>query len=226
MHGNLIHWSGKPILLNGTVPRDPDVLELLKKYKPAVYKLTETIIGNSKVRLDATECRAVECNIGNLIADAHIYTRANQYHGPHWTDASISLVQGGGIRTSLEVGNITLFDLKSILPFNNTLMVMKITGAGLLQAFEHAVTQYTTDRGEFLQTSGAIVVYNMTKPPGSRVESVEVRCSECDVPSFSKLEPTRTYGAIVTNFLYEGGDGFSMFKVCVTLTNVLFSRTI
>lgn len=222
-HGNLIHWGGKPILLNGTVPRDPDVLERLEKYRPAVYQLTETIVGVSKVRLDGSECRAVECNVGNMIADANIYTRAIQYEGQYWTDASIAIVQGGGIRASVEAGNMTIFDLKSVLPFNNTLMVVKITGAGLLEAFEHSVTQYNGDRGEFLQLSGARVVYNMTKPVGSRVVSAEVRCSECDVPAYSKLEPTQTYGAVLTNFLYDGGDGFSMFKVCFFFVSLVFS---
>lgn len=211
-----MRWGGKPILLNGTVERDPEVLELLEKYKPAVYKLIENVVGASRVRLDASECRALECNAGNMIADAHIYTRVNQYTANEkhfWTDASISFVQGGGVRSSIEMGNITYADLLSVLPFNNTLMVVQITGAGLLQAFEHAVEQYTQDRGEFLQVSGARVVYDLRKPSGSRVVSVEVRCSECDVPSYSELDPTKMYGTIMSNFLYDGGDGFTMFKV-------------
>lgn len=212
-HGNLIHWGGKPILLNGTVPRDPEVLEILQKYKPAVYELTENVVGVSKVRLDGSECRAVECNVGNMIGDANIYTRVNQYDGPYWSDASIALIQSGGIRASIEVGNISFFDLKSILPFNNTLIVLNITGAALMEAFEHSVTQYTGDRGEFLQLSGARVVYNLTKPAGSRVVSAAVRCTECEVPTYSTLKPAQMYGVIITSFLYDGGDGFSMFKV-------------
>lgn len=62
--GNLIKWSGSPILLNGSVPRDPDVLKLLEKYRPAVYELTEIQIGYSKVLLDGNSCRTSECNIG------------------------------------------------------------------------------------------------------------------------------------------------------------------
>lgn len=198
------------------------MLKLLQKYRPAVYELTETVVGVTKVRLDGTDCRALECNVGNMIADAHIYTRANQYHGPHWSDVSVALVQSGGIRASVENGNITLYNLKSLLPFINSLYMLNMTGSGLLQAFEHSVSQYNGDRGEFLQVSGARVVYNMTKPPGSRVESVELRCTDCDVPTYSKLEPTKTYGTIVTNFLYEGGDGFQMFKVCFRFNRFIF----
>lgn len=132
---------------------------MLEKYRPAVYELTETSLGYSKVFLDGNSCRATECNLGNLIADALIYTRVNQFEGDHWTDASICFVQGGGIRGSAPFGQLTKFDLKTILPFNNSMLLVNITGDGILKALEHSVEQYTGDRGEFLQMSGARVVF-------------------------------------------------------------------
>lgn len=211
--GNLIHWGGQPILLNSSVIRDPEVVQLLEKYRPAVEELTEKVLGVSKVLLDGSKCRAVECNIGNMISDALIYTRVNQFNGTRWTDASIAFVQGGGIRASARVGNVTKFDLKTILPFGNTLLVMNMTGTIVKQALERAVEQFTGDRGEFLQMSGLRVVYNMSKPSGQRVDSVDVLCSDCDVPVFNKLDLNREYGVIMSDFIYEGGDGFTMFKV-------------
>lgn len=210
----MIRWSGAPILLNGTIDRDPEVLKLLQKYKPAVYELTESVIGYSKVLLDGGEnCRKKECNLGNLIADALIYHRVNQYNGTFWTDASISLVQGGGIRAPANVGTLTKFDLKTILPFNNTMYIVNITGTSLRQVLEHSVYHYTGDRGEFLQMSGMRVVYNLKKEPGHRVETVLVLCTECGVPQYSKLDENKVYRVIISRFLYIGGDGYSMFEV-------------
>lgn len=199
--------------MNASVVRDPEVLKLLDKYRPAVYELTQTVIGTTKVLLDGSECRAMECNLGNMISDALIYTRIQQFNGPRWTDAAIAFVQGGDIRASARVGNITKFDLKTICPFNNTLLVIHVPGRIVKEALERSVEQFTGDRGEFLQMSGVRVVYNMSKPSGERVQSVDVLCADCDVPSYDKLDLDRDYGVILNDFLYNGGDGFSMFKV-------------
>lgn len=195
--------------------RDPEVLKLLEKFRPAVIELTETEIGYAKVHLDGHSCRIEECNLGNLITDAHIYTRVNQYNGTYWTDAAIAFLQGGGIRAAFQAGLMTKFDLKSILPFNNTMYVVNVTGKVLLDVLEHSVEQYTGDRGEFMQMSGLRVTYDMKKTPGQRVESAEALCSDCEIPSYSKVDPNKEYGVIITDFLYNGGDGYSMFAVNV-----------
>lgn len=63
--GNLITFDGTPILLNGTIPRDEDLLELLNDYRPAVEALEKQIVGETKVKLDG-DCRLQECNLGNI----------------------------------------------------------------------------------------------------------------------------------------------------------------
>lgn len=214
--GNLVHFGGEPILLNGTVPRDPEVLKLLDKFRPAVQELTETKIGFAKVHLDGLSCRMAECNLGNMITDAHIYSRVKQYNGTYWTDASIAFLQGGGIRSAFQAGQMTKFDLKSILPFNNSLFVVNISGKVLFDVLEHSVDQYTGDRGEFMQMSGIRVTYDMQKTPGSRIILAEALCAECEIPLYSAIDSNKQYGVIISDFLYNGGDGYSMFAVIST----------
>lgn len=173
-------------------------------------------IGSTKVVLEQSQCRAAECNIGNMIADAFVNARVLSYDGQYWTDASIAFIQGGGVRASIHAGTITQFDLDQVLPFNDMLILVKMPGSILKQALEHSVARYTGDRGEFLQMSGVKVVYDLTKSAGERVQSVQVRCAECDVPQFEDLDPKRTYGVILAQFLYSGGDGFNMFKVRIS----------
>lgn len=213
--GNLVNWGGQPILLNGSIVRDPEVLELLKKYRPAVIELTESVLGVARVHLEGNECRANECNLGNMISDALVYVRAKQFVGKYWTDAPIAFVQGGGIRGSARAGNITKFDLKTILPFNNSMYVLNVTGHLLKKALEHSVALYTGDRGEFLQMAGIRVAYDLSRSPWDRVISVDVLCSDCTVPKYEKLDMNRVYGLILSQFLYEGGDGFNMFAVSI-----------
>lgn len=214
-YGNLIHWSGQPILLDASIPRDPAVLALESMYRPQVLHSKEKVIGTSKVRLDASKCRTNECNIGNLVSDAFVNTRIKQYNGTGLTDAAIAVIAGGDIRSSGKIGKITRFDLETILPFENQLIAVNITGSVLRQVLEHSVKRYVEygPPGEFLQFSGLHAVYNVSKTPGHRVESVRVLCSHCFVPFYENLDPDREYGIIITSYLYDGGDGFSMFKV-------------
>lgn len=90
-----------------------------------------------------------------------------------------------------------------------------MTGSALQEALEHAVYRYSDaiGRGEFLQMSGIRVVYDLTKETCQRVASVSILCSFCSTPTYSDLDPYQKYGVIITSFLYEGGDGFTMFQV-------------
>ena len=55
------------------------------------------------------------------------------------------------------------------------------------------------------------MIYDLTKRAGRRVRSVQVRCYECLVPSYSALNEDQIYPVLLSNFLIEGGDGYSMF---------------
>ncbi|KAH8400484.1 hypothetical protein KR222_001500, partial [Zaprionus bogoriensis] len=215
--GNLINFDGFPILLNATVAQDKELLNLLEVYRENVTALERSVIGYTKVYLEGhkTVCRSVECNLGNLITDAMIFSRVlEDQGGDYWTDAAIALHQGGGIRSSIEKksdGMITQSDLLTVLPFANDLFVTKISGKTLRNALERSAAVRNKDSdGAFLQVSGVHVIYDAEMPEGNRVVSVEVRCARCNVPSYSKLNDTEYYKVIVPQFIFEGGDGHVM----------------
>lgn len=201
--------------MNDDIPRDPEVVALEDIYRPKVDDNMQKVIGRTKVQLDASNCRLVECNIGNLISDAFFRTRVNQYDGPYLTDTPIAFVASGDIRASTKIGEITRFDLETVLPFENQLLAVNVTGKMVKEVLEHSVEQYVVQgpRGEFLQVSGLKVVFNITKSPGQRVESVKVLCSTCEVPFYEPLDLNREYGVLLSSFIKDGGDGFIMFKV-------------
>lgn len=201
--------------MNSNITRDPEAMALEEIYRPEVENITQSVIGITKVHLDGLGCRTGECNIGNMISDAFVRQRANQYDGPYFTDAPIAFIAAGDIRASGKIGKITRFDLETILPYENQLITVNITGKVLLEVLEHSVQKFVEQnpRGEFLQVSGLRVVYNITKTPGERVESVNVLRSSYQVPRYEPLDLNREYGVILSSFVYEGGDGFFMFKV-------------
>uniref|UniRef100_A0A182P8Z7 Apyrase n=1 Tax=Anopheles epiroticus TaxID=199890 RepID=A0A182P8Z7_9DIPT len=212
--GNLIELDGTPLLLNGTVERDSDVLQLLELYRPGILAL-DAQIGHTNVFLDSSRCRFEECNIGNMIADSLVITYATtreQSNDGYWTDAAIGFIQGGGIRASLNAGPITMKDLKTVLPFGNAMVVAEITGAQLRQMLEQSVHRYdgVSGYGEFLQMAGVNVEYDLSRPPMQRVLQVKVRCARCQVPAYGPLNDEDHYRVILSQFLYDGGDGYEM----------------
>lgn len=81
---------------------------------------------------------------GNFIADALVDWNAVNYNGTDgWTDSAISIIQGGGIRASIDHkasgGNITKEMTLTVLPFENNIVLLEITGKELMEALEHSV---------------------------------------------------------------------------------------
>lgn len=214
--GNLLGWSGLPILMDYKIPEDPEMLRILDKYRPKLDSFVRDIAGYTKVEL-SNECAHGECNLGNLIADGlvHYYVRTNEYKGPGWTDAAIALINSGGIRQPIEIGNVSRFHLSTVLPFENGLLVVNVPGHILKEALERAVELYeeADNIKPFLQMSGMRVVYDLHKNVGNRVQSVDVLCSNCYIPIYEKLNMGQTYGIIIDRFLHAGGDGYTMFQV-------------
>lgn len=216
-NGEVIEADGLPILLDVTVPQDSYVLSIIEKYRSSILLSTEDVIGSTSVVLD-NNCGQTECNLGNLITDAMVYYYAQNYVGEHWTDAPIAIMQAGGIRTSIAHAtlptNITYGDLLGVMPFEGNLTTIAMNGTVLLMMLEHSVGNFESIDmpGEFLQFSGLKVVYNVSKPAGSRVVIAKARCWACDVPKYMKVEKKDIYKVIVPGFVANGGDGYSMLK--------------
>jgi 5'-nucleotidase len=215
--GDLVNLDGTPILLNGSFPSDPDVLQVLEKYRPGIIALETEIVGKTQVQLNGT-CRRQECNMANLISDAFIDWRAmTQYTSTFWTDAAIALIQGGGVRASIALanngGNISKEDASTVLPFQNKMQIVEVTGSDLKAALEHSVNRYEDgqNRGEFMQYSGVQVVYDISRPNGTRVVEVKVRCADCATPAMVNLDLAKKYRIVMQDFLANGGDGYRMF---------------
>ncbi|XP_068143744.1 protein 5NUC-like isoform X1 [Drosophila tropicalis] len=212
--GNLIEFDGSPILLDASVNQTQDVLDLLEVYRANVTALEKSIVGHTRVLLEGRKeiCRARECNMGNLITDAMVFSRVlDDLGGVYWTDAAIAVLQGGGIRSSIEKrsdGTITENDLLTLLPWGNLLYVVRVKGHTLRNALEHAAAVRSTDSdGGFLQVSGIHVIFNQNKPKGQRVVSVDVRCAACPVPDYKPLNNSESYNLVISEFLFHGGDG-------------------
>lgn len=212
--GVISHYQGNPILLDSSIKEDKDTLAEIEKMRIPVLMYLPEVIGESYVLLIGSDdiCNIEECSPGNLIADALIWAGLPYKGEDGWSDTSVALVNSGGVRNSLNTGNIIERDVKAMYPFEDHLVKMDLLGRHLMETLEHGVSVLGTfyQVGEFLQVSGLIVTYDMSKRPGQRVVSVLVRCSSCLEPDYEPLDPEQTYRVIVPSFISSGGDGFKV----------------
>ncbi|XP_053983325.1 protein 5NUC-like [Hylaeus volcanicus] len=222
-NGEVTKISGNPILVDSSIEQAEDILEELDQMRGAIDEVSHKVIGKTRVLLDGDSkvCRRKECNLGNLITDAMIEYNAGEYaRKDSWTDAAIAFHNGGSIRASITRDNndqITLRDILSVLPFQNIIMKVPMTGEVIYSVLEwsvHNLEINTTSNlyGAFVQFSGLQVVYDLTRPKNSRVVSVQVQCASCIIPAYSELKKNETYNVLIPDFMQNGGDGYDMLK--------------
>lgn len=212
--GVLTNWSGDSIFMSRFITPDPLVDALLDELSGPIEALKATEIGSSSVFLDGDRavCRAAECNLGNLIADA---MRSE-------TGAQLAITNGGGIRSSIPIGAdtpedltletpmiVTLGDVLTVLPFGNLTATFGLSGADVVAALENGVSQVESGAGRFPQVSGLRYTFDPAAAPGSRIVSVEVQGAD---GSFSPIDPEAMYTVASNDFMRGGGDGYSMFR--------------
>jgi 5'-nucleotidase len=153
------------------------------------------VVATTPIALDGerAQVRAGETNLGNLIAEAL----------KNISGADVALTNGGGIRTSINVGDITKGEVLTVLPFGNTVRVIELKGSDLLAAIENGITDYPEPKGAFPHIAGMTVEFDASKVAGSRVVSLKVAGVEVDT--------TKTYTLATNDFLVAGGDGYTMF---------------
>ncbi|XOJ45323.1 bifunctional metallophosphatase/5'-nucleotidase [Candidatus Pseudothioglobus sp. Uisw_086] len=202
--GEVISATGEPITIDGSVNENSQIVARLDELEKPITDLKETLVGNvsSSLNGDRAVCRVQECDMGNMITDA--MRAAGMEKG-----YSIALANSGGIRASLDAGQVTLGEIMTILPFQNTMSTFKVTGKQLLAAIENGVSQVEDGSGRFPQVSGMRFSFDASKPTNERVTSIEIQESN---GSFSALNLYGTYGMVSNNFIRAGGDGYKMFR--------------
>lgn len=186
---------------------DADATELLAPFAKEIEELKAQSTGaEALVPLNGTRgiegVRASETNLGNLITDGML-AAAQKID----KDTVIALQNGGGIRASIDAGDITMGEVLTVMPFGNALAIMNITGAELLEALEHSVRNYPAENGGFLHVAGMSFAYNPAAEAGSRVQEVLVKTDKGSVA----LDPKANYKVATNTFTAKGGDGFDSF---------------
>lgn len=195
--------EGEPILMDKSITPDPAFLARVAELKKPIEDLKKKVVGASDAVIDGDRrvCRAKECSMGNLVADAMLDRVKGQ-------GITIAIQNGGGLRASIDAGEVTQGEVVSVLPFQNTLATFQLTGADIVKALESGVSQIDDGAGRFPQVAGLKYSFDKSKPAGSKVSDVQVK----DGDKFVAIDPAKTYGVVTNNFMRAGGDGYAVFK--------------
>ncbi|ANL48347.1 5'-nucleotidase protein [Rhizobium phaseoli] len=195
--------KGDPILIDSSFTPDPAVVTRVTELAKPIEELRKKVIGSSEgpIEGDRKVCRVKECSMGNLVADAMLDRTKNQ-------GVTIAVQNGGGLRASIDGGDVTQGEVITVLPFQNTLATFEATGADIVKALENGVSQIDQGAGRFPQVAGLKFSFDQSKPVGGRVSEVQVKEGD----SFAPIDQAKTYKLATNNFMRAGGDGYSIFK--------------
>jgi 5'-nucleotidase len=194
--------KGDPILVDAKFKPDATIAARIVELAKPIEELKAKVVGESAAPIDGDRksCRAKECEMGNLIAEAMLDRVKDQ-------GVTIAIQNGGGVRASIDAGPVTMGEVLTVLPFQNSVATFQITGADLTAALENGLSQLEEGAGRFPQVAGMKYSFDPKKPVGSRVISVEVM----DGGKMVALDPAKTYSAVTNNYVRGGGDGYEIF---------------
>jgi 5'-nucleotidase len=201
--GNLIHASGDAIPITAEVTPDPEIAAWVASLAGPIEEVRNRPVAESTDVIEGSRevCRQMECAMGNLVAEAMLARVADQ-------GITIAIQNGGGLRATIDAGTITMGEVLSVLPFQNTLSTFQLSGADIVAALENGASQVEEGAGRFVQVAGLKYTFDPALPAGSRVSDVMVQANGEWVP----IDPAATYGVVSNDFLRAGGDGFRMFR--------------
>lgn len=211
--GKVIGQAGQLISIADKTA-DPEAANMLNTYSAKIKELNDTptgaiaqnVLENPRTNGDNTKpsVRKNETALGNAITDGML-AKARVYN----SDVIMALQNGGGIRSAIDQGPITVGEVINVLPFGNTLATIKLTGAELKAAFETSLAKLPAENGGFLHVSGAKVTFDSSKPAGQRVISISYKNAE---GKYIDIQAEQTYTIATNAFTAKGGDGFTVFE--------------
>lgn len=195
-------WNGEPLRLNKSITPDPAMEKLVQGYAAHLEKFRSVKVGSHDLDFaDGMEaCRTADCLAGLVTTDAML-----EYARPY--GAVAALRNGGGLRAPLKRGELSQGDVLTVLPFPNTVVIRKFTGAQLLAALEHGIPGEENVSPRLLQVSGMRYSFDMARPVGKRLTSAEM---VDDKGKGVKIDPQKTYTVALLDYLARGGDAFAV----------------
>ncbi|PIA13030.1 Metallo-dependent phosphatase [Coemansia reversa NRRL 1564] len=206
--GVVANLSGKPIHMTQMIKEDDNMAESVREMRKPFDDYGENIVGKITSDLSHTGCKQQECELGDLVADAMLWSGRQSTNDK----ADIAIINGGGIRAGARKGIIKIKDILLITPFGDSLVKLHIRGKDL-QAIVAGVFAKSNVANHkpvtgFLQVAGMRIKYHYigdhsdTTADSMVVDSIEVGSNN----TWSLIDNNMLYTVITLNYVAHGGD--------------------
>jgi 5'-nucleotidase len=192
--GTVLGYGGDTRHVGLDLPEHPRVAAIVAGYAAQLDAVRKRVVGRAQAAIDVATCRIGECALGSFVADAMLASVRG---------ADVAITNGGGLRTGLPAGDLTLGDVLSVLPFGNTVARLQLKGSDLRDALANGVSR--AGQGGFPQVAGLRLTWQPLAAADARLGRVEIRQPD---GTFAPLDPRRVYTVVTNNFMRAGGDGY------------------
>jgi 2',3'-cyclic-nucleotide 2'-phosphodiesterase / 3'-nucleotidase len=201
--------SGRTIPVSSQVEADSEILKLIEPYDRETQAWLSRVIGESSSELTAREARFRDTAILDLIQRVQLEAGG----------ADVSMVASFNPEARINKGAVTVRDIAGLYVYENTLVVLEVTGQQLRDALEHSARYFRSfEPGKtaaelvdekipaynFDIAEGVTYVLDLTRPPGQRIQDLSFRGKPLDAGQKLKLA--------TNNYRVNGGGGYTMYR--------------
>lgn len=206
--GEVVSKSARNMLVTRDVPKNAEVSSLIERYRPLAAGVGSRVVGTVAAEIPREQHENGEAALGDVVADALLEAGREAMPGP----AEAAFVNTGSIRTGL-VGqpggdggarSITYAQAFEVLPFGNRIQVKTVTGDTIIRWLEQQFDNPGPGRLTVMQVAGMTFSFSVSRPPGQRVNRASVMIGG------QPLQMTRRYRIVSNDFVWNGGDAFSV----------------
>ena len=216
------------LIATAGLKKDADILAAAQEIIDAVDAEYSAVFATSEMLLNGERDpgnRTEQTNLGTLITDAMVWSVVSEGAMEAYYEAPVvGVTNGGGIRATIEAGDVTKKDINTVLPFGNTVAVIYVKGTELLEALE-ASTYCTPEAiGGFPQTSGIEWTLDTTKEfDQGDIYTLDGKESSYYAPASIQrvtitaingepFDENAVYAVVTNNFCAAGGDTYNVFN--------------
>lgn len=201
------------------VPEDDKVAVRAAEIKAEIEAAYGASFAKTDVLLEGAKApgvRTQETNLGDLIADAMLWYATKDGELEVKAENIVAVTNGGGIRATIQAGDITRKDINTVLPFGNTVAVVYVTGEKLLETLEASTFCTPEAVGAFPQVAGirfsidTTAAYDQGGQYGDTTYYAPKSINRVSIESVNgkDFDPKATYGVVTNDFLAAGGDTY------------------
>jgi len=212
-------FAAQPTLV-GAEYGDAELSEQIGAINTKIEQQLSKAFAKTEVLLDGNKApgvRTQETNLGDFCTDAMLWQANEAYSEP----VVAAFNNGGGIRASIQIGDVTMKDMKTVFPYGNTIQIMTVKGSELLELLEASSFCTPQPIGGFLQVSGIVYSIDTTVPyvngdqyPSSTYYAPAKPGSRVSIQSIGgkPFDPQVEYIIATNDFSAAGGDQSYVLK--------------